>query len=92
VRSNTPRVLWVVLVQLVVGLLAFAPGASATDTQTTLYTFTGDSDGHFPFGNLISDGAGNFYGTTQHGGSAPMAIRAMAPFLNCHLTAAELTT
>lgn len=37
---------------------------------TTLYHFTGGSDGSSPaYGNLISDKAGNLYGTTQFGGA-----------------------
>ena len=39
-------------------------------TKTILYTFTGGSDGAYPFGGLIFDSAGNLYGSTQYGGSA----------------------
>ncbi|MEJ0048633.1 MAG: choice-of-anchor tandem repeat GloVer-containing protein [Rhodospirillales bacterium] len=35
---------------------------------TTLYAFTGGSDGKNPDGGLIRDSAGNLYGTTIHGG------------------------
>jgi len=34
-------------------------------TETTLYTFTGGSDGQYPDGGVIFDGAGNLYGTTE---------------------------
>jgi uncharacterized repeat protein (TIGR03803 family) len=34
-----------------------------------LYSFKGGSDGANPYGGLISDGAGNLYGTTSYGGA-----------------------
>ena len=38
--------------------------------ETVLYSFTGGDDGGNPaYGNLIFDGAGNIYGTTERGGS-----------------------
>jgi uncharacterized repeat protein (TIGR03803 family) len=45
-------------------LNAFAFG----QTESTLYTFTGGSDGSGPTGSLIFDAAGNLYGTTDAGG------------------------
>jgi len=39
-----------------------------TGKETILYAFTGAADGAEPRGSLISDGAGNFYGTTSYGG------------------------
>lgn len=36
--------------------------------ETILYNFTGGSDGRSPYGNLLRDAAGNFYGTTALGG------------------------
>ena len=39
-------------------------------TESVLYSFgTSNSDGHFPYGGLIMDGAGNLYGTTVNGGT-----------------------
>ncbi len=38
-------------------------------TETILYNFTEGSDGSEPRGGLISDSAGNFYGTTTDGGN-----------------------
>lgn len=37
-------------------------------TFTTLYTFTGGSDGGYPFGPLAAGTDGNFYGTASAGG------------------------
>jgi uncharacterized repeat protein (TIGR03803 family) len=39
-------------------------------TQTTLYAFTGSSDGSLPQGALTMDSAGNLYGTTYAGGAS----------------------
>lgn len=36
---------------------------------TTLYSFTAQSDGAFPYGTLVIDSKGNLYGTTNGGGS-----------------------
>jgi len=38
-------------------------------TETLLYSFTGGTDGGFPYGGLVQDKAGNLYGTTYAGGS-----------------------
>src|SRR5262249_55416245 len=38
-------------------------------TYTTLYSFTGGSDGRNPIGRLVQGNDGNFYGTTVGGGS-----------------------
>ncbi|TAN37689.1 MAG: hypothetical protein EPN23_04020 [Verrucomicrobia bacterium] len=35
----------------------------------TLYSFTGGADGANPYGGLVKDAAGNFYGTTVNGGA-----------------------
>jgi uncharacterized repeat protein (TIGR03803 family) len=37
--------------------------------ETVVHSFTGAPDGAYPFGGLIRDAAGNFYGTTREGGS-----------------------
>ena len=44
------------------------PNGSAW-TETVLYSFTGGSDGAFPFVGLTFDNAGNLYGTTLYGGT-----------------------
>jgi len=40
----------------------------ASGKLTTLYSFTGGTDGGLPFAGLTEDEAGNFYGTTNLGG------------------------
>jgi len=37
-------------------------------TETVLYSFSGSPDGASPHAGLTADSAGNFYGTTVHGG------------------------
>jgi uncharacterized repeat protein (TIGR03803 family) len=46
-----------------------APASGGKWKETVLYNFTGGSDGGYPAGGLILDGAGNLYGTTEEGGS-----------------------
>ncbi len=38
-------------------------------TKTTLHSFAGGNDGSTPNGDLVSDAAGNLYGTTVNGGT-----------------------
>lgn len=40
-----------------------------TAHESVLYPFTGGADGAEPYGGLVEDAAGNFYGTTYYGGS-----------------------
>ena len=42
---------------------------SAGGQETVLHSFTGSPDGANPYAGVISDGAGNFFGTTYGGGS-----------------------
>ena len=46
-----------------------SPTASGPWTASTLYTFTGGTDGALPVADLILDAAGNLYGTTEEGGA-----------------------
>ena len=39
-------------------------------TESVLYNFTGGTDGFHPYGGLIRDSQGNYYGTTFQGGIA----------------------
>ncbi len=52
-------------------LLLIAARPVQAQTEMVLYNFTGDSDGAYPTSSLVSDGAGNFYGTTVLGGTCP---------------------
>jgi uncharacterized repeat protein (TIGR03803 family) len=48
-----------------------SPNLNGTWSETVLHTFTGVPDGAVPWvGALISDSAGNLYGTTSAGGIA----------------------
>jgi uncharacterized repeat protein (TIGR03803 family) len=40
-----------------------------TGKETVLYSFTGNPDGAFPYAGLITDSAGDLFGTTYNGGS-----------------------
>jgi uncharacterized repeat protein (TIGR03803 family) len=62
--STRPLVLFA-LCFIVVGVAARPAQAQ---TFTTLYNFTGGSDGVDPVAGVIQDPAGNFYGTTEYGG------------------------
>jgi uncharacterized repeat protein (TIGR03803 family) len=44
------------------------PGSSGW-TESVVYTFSGGSDGREPYARLLSDAAGNLYGTTLFGGN-----------------------
>src|ERR1017187_7922280 len=55
--------------QTVLAVLIFMGSALASGTTAkVLYRFHGQTDGSNPYGNLIADQAGNFYGTTEYGG------------------------
>jgi uncharacterized repeat protein (TIGR03803 family) len=43
-------------------------------TQTVLYTFKGGNDGGQPFGALLPDGKGGFYGTTAGAGANRLGV------------------
>lgn len=45
------------------------PSGSGSWSETAAYTFSGGSDGGFPYADPIFDGQGNLYGTTSGGGN-----------------------
>jgi uncharacterized repeat protein (TIGR03803 family) len=49
-------------------LLLIAARPAQAQTENVLHNFTGGDDGGGPYAGLISDGAGDFYGTTPFGG------------------------
>ncbi len=42
--------------------------------ETTLYSFTGGTDGASPVGGLVQDASGNFYGTAPAGGNFGLGV------------------
>jgi uncharacterized protein (TIGR03437 family) len=56
-------------------LMAVAASAACAQTLTTLYTFTGGTDGAAPKGQLVQGPDGSFYGTT----SGPGTVFKIAP-------------
>jgi len=74
------------------------PGQNGHWTESVLYSFTGGSDGASPDAQLILDGAGNLYGTTQAGGDATCAtggcgtVFVLTPAQNGHWTQTVLHT
>jgi uncharacterized repeat protein (TIGR03803 family) len=56
--TKWPMAIFVVVMILAGGVLAVA------QTENVIYRFQGGTDGAAPWGGLISDHAGNFYGTT----------------------------
>jgi uncharacterized repeat protein (TIGR03803 family) len=46
------------------------PSSGGKWKETVLHRFAGGNDGSFPFTRLVLDGAGNVYGSTQHGGGS----------------------
>jgi uncharacterized repeat protein (TIGR03803 family) len=58
---------------------SFAVRLAQAQTETVLYNFTGGSDGFTPMSRLTSDGAGNFYGTTDFGGLGAGTVFEFSP-------------
>ena len=44
------------------------PNQNGSWTESLLYSFQGGADGANPYGGLLRDSQGNFYGTTYYGG------------------------
>jgi uncharacterized repeat protein (TIGR03803 family) len=49
--------------------VSMLPVAAAASTVTTLYTFSGGSDGAYPIGGLVLGRGGSYFGTTDLGGA-----------------------
>lgn len=51
--------------------------------ESVFYSFAGPPDGNEPFSGLIRDAAGNFYGTTDHGGTTSVCGTDQPSFAGC---------
>jgi len=49
-------------------IFELVPNQQGGYTESVLYTFQGGADGGDPYGGLLRDSQGNFYGTTSQGG------------------------
>lgn len=67
-QVSTPYLASVLLLGLVFALGVTQVPLVQAQTFTTLYTFTGGSDGRNPYAGVIRDNAGNLYGTTTAAG------------------------
>jgi uncharacterized repeat protein (TIGR03803 family) len=65
---SKPRLASLAMLAVAAIFLSEASTRAASQTFTTLHAFGGLADGGNPFGGLIADHKGNFYGTTQFGG------------------------
>lgn len=68
VSLRAPRIALALAVTMALAIFVVLIPMAQGQTFTTVYTFTGGTDGAFPNG-LIQDAAGNLYGTTQEGGT-----------------------
>jgi uncharacterized repeat protein (TIGR03803 family) len=68
-RRNNFQIAAGYMLALVGLLFALAAGASAASKEKVIYSFTGGSDGAYPYSDLVADAAGNLYGTTNQGGT-----------------------
>lgn len=74
VRSNFARAAGAALALLIVSGLGITTPSSQAETFTVLYSFTGSSDGGYPYAGVIRDAAGNLYGTAYSGGASHYGV------------------
>jgi uncharacterized repeat protein (TIGR03803 family) len=65
-RKHNP--IFILAIALFLTAVIVSPGRMQGQTFTVLYSFTGGSDGKWPYSSLIQDSAGNLYGTASAGG------------------------
>src|SRR5947207_9825866 len=58
-----------IIVSAAMGFFPWAASSSAASQEQAIYIFSGGADGAHPDGSLITDSAGNLYGTTAEGGT-----------------------
>ncbi|MFZ5547779.1 MAG: choice-of-anchor tandem repeat GloVer-containing protein [Pseudomonadota bacterium] len=56
------------------GAAQVQPALAADARLKTIYSFQAGTDGSFPRGGVITDGRGNFYGTTSSGGTGRSGV------------------
>jgi uncharacterized repeat protein (TIGR03803 family) len=55
-------------------IFKLTPGSNGTWREYVTYRFKGAPDGGFAYNGMVGDSAGNFYGTTVHGGTTDDGI------------------
>ena len=55
-------------------IFKLTPGVNGIWTESVTYRFKGAPDGAFAYNGMVGDSAGNFYGTTVHGGTTDDGI------------------
>ena len=68
-QSSSSRRSRAVLEAFAILLIAVFPRPGVSQTFTVLHAFVAGPDGAAPYGGLVRDRAGNFYGTTSTGGT-----------------------
>lgn len=71
-------------------VLKLSPTGGGNYTETVLYSFAGGNDGESPFDGVISDAAGNLYGTTAYGGGGIGTVFELSPTGGGNYTEKEL--
>jgi len=67
-HSHKHNLIFILAIALLLTAAILAPRPVQAQTFTVLYSFTGGSDGKWPYSRLIQDSAGNLYGTASAGG------------------------